>query len=70
MCRRLEAAAVDFEDVCARASGSVGDRILAEAMVEKGYVKSKREAFETWIGDGLPAFNFTVNPPSAKRLKQ
>lgn len=58
MCRRLEALGmpVDFEDVCARASGSVGRPHLAEAMVEKGYVKSKQEAFETWIGDGLPAF--------------
>ena len=25
-------------------------------MVELGYVSSKFEAFETWIGDGLPAF--------------
>ena len=29
---------------------------LAEVMVERGYAASKQEAFETWIGDGLPAF--------------
>ena len=58
MCRRLEALGmpVDIATVCAKASGSVGRPHLAERMVELGYVTSKLEAFETWIGDGLPAF--------------
>ena len=46
---------VNFEDVLAKADGSVGRPHLAEVMVEKGYVDSKFEAFEKWIGDGLPA---------------
>ena len=58
MCERLSSLGmpVDIEDVCRRASGSVGRPHLAEAMVELGYVATKQEAFETWIGDGLPGF--------------
>ena len=58
MCQRLEELGmpVDVATVCAKASGSVGRPHLAERMVELGYVSSKFEAFETWIGDGLPAF--------------
>ena len=53
MCQRLTELGmpVDVEDVCRRASGSVGRPHLAQAMVELGYVSSKVEAFETWIGD-------------------
>ena len=58
MCQRLGELGmpVDVATVCAKASGSVGRPHLAERMVELGYVSSKFEAFETWIGDGLPAF--------------
>ena len=58
MCQRLTELGmpVNVEDVIQRASGSVGRPHLAEAMVELGYVSSKQAAFETWIGDGLPAF--------------
>jgi predicted metal-dependent phosphoesterase TrpH len=58
MCQRLTELGmpVDVDEVIRRASGSVGRPHLAEAMVELGYVSSKQEAFETWIGDGLPGF--------------
>ena len=58
MCLRLSdlGMPVDPETVMARASGSVGRPHLAETMVELGYVADKHEAFERWIGDGLPAF--------------
>ena len=58
MCQRLAdlGMPVDVEDVIGRASGSVGRPHLAQAMVDLGYVSSKQEAFETWIGDGLPGF--------------
>ena len=46
---------VNFSDVASKAEGSIGRPHLAEVMVEKGYVESKVEAFEKWIGDGLPA---------------
>lgn len=36
--------------------GSLGRPQIALRMVEKGYVRSFREAFEEWIGDGRPAF--------------
>ena len=45
-----------IDDVLAKAEGSVGRPHLAEAMVEAGYVKTKQEAFERWIGDGNPGF--------------
>lgn len=58
MCARLESLgmAINIDDVLAKAEGSVGRPHLAEAMVEAGYVKTKQEAFERWIGDGNPGF--------------
>ena len=64
MCDRLGELGmpVSIDEVSAKASGSVGRPHLAEVMVERGYVASKQEAFETWIGDGLPAFVAHVKP--------
>ena len=58
MCERLTSLGmpVDVESVVKRATGSVGRPHLAEEMIHMGYVSTKQEAFETWIGDGLPAF--------------
>ena len=58
MCSRLESLGmpVDVEVVLAKAEGPVGRPHLAEAMVEAGYVDTKQEAFERWIGDGNPGF--------------
>lgn len=58
MCDRLESLGmpVNVDDVLAKAEGSVGRPHLAEAMVEAGYVETKQEAFERWIGDGNPGF--------------
>ena len=58
MCQRLTdlGMPVEADRVLARASGSVGRPHLAEEMVDLGYVATKQEAFETWIGDGLPGF--------------
>ena len=71
MCQRLTELGmpVDVEDVCRRASGSVGRPHLAQAMVELGYVSSKVEAFETWIGDGLPGFVPHVKPTIAEAVE-
>ena len=46
---------INFEDVQRKASGSLGRPHLAEIMVDLGYVSDKNEAFEKWIGDGMPA---------------
>ncbi len=71
MCQRLTELGmpVEVEDVCRRASGSVGRPHLAQAMVELGYVSSKLEAFETWIGDGLPAFVPHIKPTIAEAVE-
>jgi predicted metal-dependent phosphoesterase TrpH len=64
MCDRLGELGmpVSIDEVSAKASGSVGRPHLAEVMVERGYVSTKQEAFETWIGDGLPGFVAHVKP--------
>ena len=64
MCERLGELGmpVSIEDVSVKASGSVGRPHLAEVMVERGYVATKQEAFEMWIGDGLPGFVAHVKP--------
>jgi predicted metal-dependent phosphoesterase TrpH len=71
MCRRLGELGmpVSVESVCARATGSVGRPHLAEEMVHLGYVISKTEAFERWIGDGLPGFVAHVKPTVAEAVK-
>lgn len=71
MCERLNdlGMPVSFDAVCARASGSVGRPHLAEVMVEMGYVENKQEAFESWIGDGLPAFVEHTKPSVAEAVE-
>ena len=53
---------IEFSEVASKAEGSIGRPHLAEVMVEKGYVESKSEAFELWIGDGLPAHVIQPKP--------
>lgn len=71
MCQRLAdlGMPVDVEDVLGRASGSVGRPHLAQAMVDHGYVASKQEAFERWIGDGLPGFVPHQKPTVAEAVE-
>ncbi len=38
------------------AGGSVGRPHVAQAMLERGYIKSSSEAFDKYIGDGGPAY--------------
>lgn len=37
------------------AGGSVGRPHIARALMERGYVASVQEAFNTWLADGMPA---------------
>ena len=71
MCEKLSELGmpVDVDEVIRRASGSVGRPHLAQAMVDLGYVSSKQEAFETWIGDGLPAFVPHQKPSLAEAVE-
>ena len=45
-----------MDDVMRFASGTVGRPHIAAAMIEKGYVSSKQEAFEKWLANGCPAY--------------
>jgi predicted metal-dependent phosphoesterase TrpH len=59
--------AVDYERVIALAAGgSVGRPHLADAMVEKGYVKTRKEAFERFLKRGGPAYSSGDGPSAAE----
>lgn len=45
---------IDIDAVMARADGSVGRPHLAAEMIAQGYVETKQEAFDLWLGDGRP----------------
>jgi predicted metal-dependent phosphoesterase TrpH len=48
---------LSYDDVKAKAgSGSVGRPHIAEALVEKGYVKTTKEAFDRYLAEGGPAY--------------
>ena len=60
---------VDYEEVAKKAGGSIGRPHLAQAMVDRGYVETKSEAFERWIGDGLPAHVAQPKPTISEAVK-
>ena len=43
-------------------SKSIGRPRLARAMIDAGYVATTREAFDTWLGQGRPAFVERTGP--------
>ena len=48
--------AIDYEDVMREAGdGAVGRPHVAAALVTRGHVASKQEAFDRWLADGRPA---------------
>jgi predicted metal-dependent phosphoesterase TrpH len=71
MCHRLTELGmpVNYQNVERRAGGSVGRPHLAEEMIDLGYVSSKQEAFEKWIGDGLPGFVPHQKPSIAEAVQ-
>lgn len=60
---------ISLESVLEKAGGSIGRPHLAEVMVEKGYVENKNEAFELWIGDGMPAHYVQPKPSIEEATK-
>ena len=60
---------IDYEEVARKAGGSIGRPHLAQAMVENGYVDTKFDAFEQWIGDGLPAHVAQPKPSIAEAVQ-
>jgi predicted metal-dependent phosphoesterase TrpH len=58
---------VDYERVVALAAGgSVGRPHLADALVEKGYVKTRKEAFERYLKRGGPGYISGDGPSAAE----
>ena len=58
--------AVDFDAVVARAGDSVGRPHLADEMVAAGYVETRQQAFDEWIGDGKPVHITRPKPSIAE----
>lgn len=59
MCRRLTAIGmpIDYEELVKKYPGSVITRgHMARYLLEQGYTKSIKEAFDRYIGDGKPCF--------------
>ena len=49
--------AMTWDEVLAAAGdGVVGRPHFAQIMIDKGYAKEKREAFDLWLGDGKPGY--------------
>jgi predicted metal-dependent phosphoesterase TrpH len=63
--------AIPYEEVVAAAGeGVIGRPHVAQVMVKHGYVKSKDEAFERYIGDGQPAHvpKYRLSPKRAIQM--
>lgn len=71
---RLRAAGLDItvDDVanCARTASSLGRPHIADALVAKGYVPSRRAAFDRWLAEGRPAYvaRYAPSPEQAIAL--
>ena len=57
---------VDFNAVVARSGDSVGRPHLADEMMALGYIETRQEAFDNWIGDGKPAHISRPQPSIAE----
>ncbi len=55
-CRDYTGADISLEEVRKLAAGSIGRPHLAQILVQKGVVSTKREAFDTLIGNGKPCY--------------
>lgn len=61
---------ISWQRVRELAQGSVGRPHVAKALLEAGYVQSIAEAFDKYIGSGLPAYvpRYKLSPTDAIRL--
>ena len=57
---------LDEREVFSKATTMVGRPHLADAMVQAGYVKTRQQAFDEWIGDGKPAHVMRYVPTIAE----
>ncbi|GAB3821471.1 PHP domain-containing protein [Tessaracoccus terricola] len=72
MCARLAAAGVPvtMEEVLAAAAGapSLGRPHFADALVAKGHVRDRREAFDLYLAEGRPGFVHRYSTPLARAI--
>lgn len=72
MCARLAEAGVPvtMEEVLAAAAGapSLGRPHFADAMVAKGHVRDRREAFDLYLAEGRPGFVHRYSTPLARAI--
>jgi hypothetical protein len=62
---------INFDEVLKFASGpSIGRPHIAQAMLERGYISSLKEAFDKYIGNGGPAYveRYKITPSEAIKL--
>ena len=60
---------IDLDAVLSRAGDSVGRPHLADEMVKQGYVETRQEAFDKWIGDGKPVHITRTKPSIVEACK-
>ena len=61
---------ISFEEVDELSSGAIGRPHLARALVARGYVETKQEAFDQLIGDHCEAFRERPLPTITQAVKQ
>lgn len=62
---------IDYSDVAMHAAtGNIGRAHIAQALLDKGYVSTKTEAFNKWIGVDKPAYveRYKITPHQAVSL--
>lgn len=63
--------ALKVDDVMAQASvaATVGRPHVADAMIAKGYVTSRAEAFATWLAEGRPGYVAKYAPETSQAIR-
>lgn len=56
-------------EVRAQAKGAIGRPHIAQLLLKKGHVKTLREAFDTWLGEGGKAYAPKPVPDAAEAVK-
>lgn len=68
-CQEVLGLPISYEEVQARAQGSVGRPHLASVLLDYGVVKSLEEAFAQYLGDGGPCYVPLSRPTSGQVIE-